>query len=52
MKALMAPIMAIIFLGWVIYITLVTKTLSKHKDEVFAGFCFLAVWAVIIIIAL
>lgn len=48
MKALMAPILALIFLGWVFYITFITKTVKKHKDEVFAGFFFMAVWAVIV----
>jgi len=50
MKALMAPILAVIFLGWVFYLTFITKTVKKHKDEVFAGIFFMAVWAVIILV--
>jgi len=50
MNALMAPIMAIVFLGWVFYLTFITKTVKKHRDEVFAGFFFIAVWAVIIFV--
>ena len=52
MKALMAPIMAVIFLGWVLYITFITKTAKKHKDEIFAGFFFLAVWAVFLFVVI
>jgi hypothetical protein len=50
MRVLIAPIMAIIFLGWVLYISVVTKTLKKNKNEVFAGFFFIALWAVILLI--
>ncbi|TWJ03227.1 hypothetical protein JN11_00764 [Mucilaginibacter frigoritolerans] len=50
MKALMAPIMAVIFLAWVFYITFITKTIKKNKNEVFAGFFFIAVWAVILVL--
>jgi hypothetical protein len=50
MRALMVPIMAIIFLGWVFYITFITKTLKKNKNEVFAGFFFIAIWAVILVV--
>lgn len=46
----MAPMLAVIFLGWVFYLTFITKTVRKHKDEVFAGFFFMAVWAVIILV--
>ncbi|MBD1394813.1 hypothetical protein [Mucilaginibacter glaciei] len=48
MRIFAAPIMAIIFLGWVFYIAFITKTIKKHKNEVFAGFFFMAIWAVII----
>ncbi|WP_342644519.1 hypothetical protein [Mucilaginibacter sp. CSA2-8R] len=49
MNALIAPIMAIIFLGWVIYLAF-TRTLKRHRDEVFAGFFFMAVWVVILVV--
>jgi hypothetical protein len=49
MKALMMPIMAIIFLGWVFYITFITKTFKKNKNEVFAGFFFIVVWTLILV---
>jgi len=42
--------MAVIFLGWVFYITFITKTLKKNKNEVFAGFFFIAAWAVILVV--
>lgn len=45
MRIFAAPIMAVIFLGWVLYITFVTKTYKKHKNEIFAGFFFIAIWA-------
>ncbi|WP_166727702.1 hypothetical protein [Mucilaginibacter gilvus] len=50
MRALTVPIMAIIFLGWVFYITFITKTLKKNKNEVFAGFAFIAIWVVILVV--
>jgi hypothetical protein len=50
MRVLMVPIMAVIFLGWVFYITFITKTFKKNKNEVFAGFFFMAVWAIILVI--
>jgi hypothetical protein len=50
MRLLMVPIMIIIFLGWVFYITFISKTLKKNKTEVFAGFFFIAAWAVILLV--
>jgi hypothetical protein len=50
MRVFLAPLMAIIFLGWVFYITFITKTLKKNKNEVFAGFFFLGIWAVILMV--
>ena len=50
MNAFIAPILAVIFLGWVFYLTFITKTVKKHKDEVFAGFFFIAIWVVIIFV--
>ena len=49
-RVLMVPIMAIIFLGWGFYVTFITKSLKKNKNEVFAGFFFIAVWAVILLV--
>ena len=40
-------IMAIIFIGWVLYRALITKDIRKYKNEVFGGFFFIAVWVVI-----
>jgi len=50
MRILMVPIMAIIFIGWVFYITLIKKEFKKHKSEVFGGFCFIAVWLVLYVV--
>jgi uncharacterized membrane protein YozB (DUF420 family) len=46
MRIFAAPIMAIIFIGWVCYL-IFKKDVKKHKNEIFAGFVFIAVWAVI-----
>ena len=46
MRIFAVPIMAIIFLGWVIYIVFITKTIKQYKNEVFAGFFFIALWAI------
>jgi hypothetical protein len=40
------PIMSALFLGWLLYRALITKDIKKYKGEVFAGFFFMAVWAV------
>ncbi len=37
MNALIAPFMAVIFIGWVIYLAFTIK-IKRHRDEVFAGF--------------
>jgi len=50
MRVLMVPIMAIIFIGWVLYIALVKRELKKHRNEVFGGFFFIAVWLVIYVV--
>lgn len=39
--------MAIIFIGWVLYKAFITKDIKKHKNEVFGGFFFIAIWIVI-----
>jgi len=44
------PIMAIIFISWVLYRTLITKDIKKYKNEVFGGFVFIAVWVVIYVV--
>lgn len=46
MRLFAAPIMAVIFLGWVFYIAFITKTYKQYKNEVFAGFFFIAIWVV------
>jgi hypothetical protein len=40
------PIMSALFLGWILYLVLITKDIKKYKTEVFAGLFFMAVWAV------
>jgi hypothetical protein len=44
------PILAIIFIGWVLYRTLITKDIRKYKNEVFGGFFFIAVWVLIYVV--
>ena len=46
MRIFAAPIMAIIFIGWVGYL-IFKKDVKKHRNEIFAGFVFIVVWAVI-----
>jgi len=46
MRIFAAPIMAIIFIGWVCYLILKGDT-KKYKNEIFAGFVFVAVWGII-----
>lgn len=49
MRVFAAPIMAILFLGWVLYITFISKTIKKHKTEVLLGFFFFAVWGILLV---
>lgn len=48
MRIFAVPAMALIFLGWFIYITFIKKTFKENKWEIFAGFTFIAIWAVIL----
>lgn len=47
MRIFAAPILAIIFLAWVFYITFIKKTFKQHKTEVLIGCLFFAVWGII-----
>lgn len=42
-------ILSVIFFGWVLYRAFIKKDIKKHKDEVFGGFFFMAVWALLYI---
>jgi hypothetical protein len=48
MRLLMVPIMAIIFIGWILYKTFITKDIKNYKNEVFGGVFFIIIWVVII----
>ena len=50
MRILIAPIMAVIFLSWVFYRAFITKDIKQHKNEVFGGFFFLAIWVAIYLV--
>lgn len=43
-------ILSALFIGWVLYRTFIKKDLKKHKNEVFGGFFFMAVWALLYIV--
>ncbi len=49
MNALIAPIIAVVFIAGVIYLTF-TRKLKQHRDEVFAGLFFMVVWVVILVV--
>ena len=51
MGVLGPPIMSVLFIGWILYRTLITKDIRKYKTEIFGGFFFIAVWAVIYIVS-
>jgi hypothetical protein len=45
---IIAPsILSAIFLGWVLYRTLITKDIKNFRNEVFGGFFFIGVWIAI-----
>lgn len=48
MNALIAPIIAVVFIAWVISLVL-TRKLKQLRNEVFAGLFFMAVWVVILV---
>jgi len=50
MRIIMAPIMAIIFIGWVLYRAFIVKDIKKYKTEVFGGFFFIAIWIVLFVV--
>jgi uncharacterized BrkB/YihY/UPF0761 family membrane protein len=49
MRLFLIPLLAIIFLGWIIYHWLVKKDIKKHKDDIIGGCLFFAAWIIIYI---
>ncbi|MBK0380573.1 hypothetical protein [Mucilaginibacter segetis] len=50
MAIFVAPILAVLFIGWVLYHALLAKDLKKYKTEAFYGFAFIGVWAIIYLV--
>lgn len=47
MRIFIPPFLAIVFIGWVLYIWLIKKDFKNHKGDIAGGFIFLLVWALI-----
>jgi len=47
MRIFAIPIMAAIFVGWVLYRWLIKKDIKQHMGDVVGGFMFLGFWALI-----
>lgn len=47
MYGLIAPGLAIVFVGWLIYHGLIKKDIRKHRNEAYGGLIILGVWVVI-----
>jgi hypothetical protein len=50
MRIFTPVIFSVLFIGWVLYRAFITKDIKKHKNEVFGGIFFMAVWALIYIV--
>ncbi len=47
MHALIAPGLAIVFIGWLIYHGLIKKDIKKYRNEAYGGLIILGLWVVI-----
>lgn len=51
MRIFIVPVMALLFIGWVLYRWLIKKDIKQHKGDVIGGFMFIAIWVVIYVCA-
>jgi len=47
MRLLFGPIMAVLFVGWLLYHWLIKKDLRQHKDDAIGGCLFVLAWGLI-----
>jgi hypothetical protein len=47
MRLFFAPVMALLFIGWILYHWLIKKDIKQHKDDILGGCLFFLAWALI-----
>lgn len=45
-RVLIAPVLIVLFFGWILYRLLIRKDLKQHMNELYAGLFFVSIWAV------